>query len=117
MKKSRFDRFVEAGFFGWTCHNLSVVFLRWRHTIGLQTQNDFAAAKPPRVTERCEQYEQQQERGTRGSRRYEPIQDAGCQRGGRQPEAGLQRRPNLQAGRFRRWPDGRHNDTHTNFTF
>ena len=29
------------------CHNLSVVFCGLRHTIGLQTQNDFAVAKPP----------------------------------------------------------------------
>ena len=35
------------------CHKLSVVFCDGWHTIGLQTQNEFAAAKPPRVTERC----------------------------------------------------------------
>ena len=44
------------------CHNLSCVFCSGRHTIGLQTQMNFAAAKPPRVTVRCEQYEQE-ERG------------------------------------------------------
>ena len=35
------------------CHKLSVVFSAERHTIGLQTQIDFAVAKPPCVTERC----------------------------------------------------------------
>ena len=63
-----------------------MVFCVLRCTIGLQTQNEFAAAKPPRVTERCEQYEQQ-ERSARGPRGSEPFQDGGRQRGGRQPEA------------------------------
>ena len=54
--------FSRVGAFAPICHKLSVVFCVWRHTIGLQTQNDFAVAKPPLVTERCEQYEQQQER-------------------------------------------------------
>ena len=35
-------------------------------------------------------------------------------RGRRQPQAGLQRRPDLPRGRFRRRPDGQHHETHTN---
>ena len=38
----------------------------------MQTQNEFAAAKPPRVTERCEQYEQEERRsrGREGLNRF-----------------------------------------------
>ena len=35
------------------------------------------------------------------------------QRGRRQPQAGLQRRPDLPRGRFRRWPDGQEDETRT----
>ena len=46
-------RFWSVGKSTLFCHKLSVVFCDGRHTIGLQTQIDFAAAKPPCVTERC----------------------------------------------------------------
>ena len=55
-------------------------------------------------------YGEQQESCARGKGCPEQIQDGGCERGGREPEAGLQRRPYLEAGRFRRRSDGEKDD-------